>query len=134
MARPPNQFAVLYTPEQIHQHLVDSARWVERAILKLHQYQTQDEQETRTTVERNGCGFSSVDADFGSKLARWLLDGHKFTPRQLAVARKIALKYTKQLTAIANQSGCDGKTVGTTAVTTPTTVSVPTTSTTVKEN
>jgi len=75
---------------------------VERGILAIYNKQTEDEQASDATRWLNGVGFSGVDAEFGSSLAKNIQKWGKLTDKQLPWARKIIFKYAQQLANIAN--------------------------------
>lgn len=97
----------------IKDRLTKSDRWVGRALLTIHRYQTEDEQRDRVTKEHNGVGFSGIDAELLTsfvvqikqkggdtdaydmsrpfKLYRYL------SPRQEAILKNKIGKYAKQL-------------------------------------
>ena len=86
---------------------------VERAILRIHSFQTADEQQSGVTKHLNGMGWNGYDAEFGTSLARWIENGigryrkplgQTLTTRQLPMARKLAIKYSKQLEKVENGS------------------------------
>jgi len=61
------------------------------------------------TRHDNGVGFGYRDAEFGSSLARQVEQNRMIgqgtrtlSPKQIAAARKLCLRYSRQLTAIAN--------------------------------
>lgn len=91
------------TPEQVKSLLLTNDRAVERAILALHARQTESERAAGRTVESNGEGFNAFDAESGKYFADWLnkRQGNQLTGNFLVRARKMVLKYTKQLSAIA---------------------------------
>lgn len=67
------------------------------ALLYLYTLQTEDEKMAHTTIEENGRGFSSVDAEFLTSIAEYYRD-HKFlTQKQIGYARKCMIKYGGQL-------------------------------------
>ena len=73
------------------------------ALMQLYRRQTACEQRTGTTRDRNGVGFNGCDANFLSSLAVFYLRNGYLTYRQKIIARKKLVKYTKQLTKIANK-------------------------------
>lgn len=73
---------------------------VGRAMVALYKLQTVDEQRSRSTRYHNNQGFSASDAYLGSYYARWVLRGQKLSGNHLEKARKMALKYRKQLARI----------------------------------
>lgn len=117
-----------YTRDQIDNILRTNDRAVERAILRLFELQTADEQNATTTKHDNGRGFRSSDARAGTRFARWLLGMNdrnqvKYAKKLLTNpkadrifinycrkgervidrARRIALTHSRQLVAIANE-------------------------------
>lgn len=85
-------------------------RAVTMAIIRLYERQTADEQQARDARHQNGRGFSAFDAKTGTYMAKWALNGAKngrprlLTGRWLHKARKMALKYKKQLLEIAQET------------------------------
>ena len=73
-----------------------------RALKKLYDKQTEDEKQDGNTKHQNGQGFNGVDAKFLSSVAEFLIKNRYLTEKQKFVTRKKMIKYTKQLTAIAN--------------------------------
>ena len=61
-----------WTRTEINSLLLTSDRAVERAILRLFELQTEDEQSAANTNHQNGRGFASCDARAGTRFARWL--------------------------------------------------------------
>ena len=117
-----------YTRDQIDNILRTNDRAVERAILRLFELQTADEQKIGGTNADNGRGFRSSDARAGTRFARWLLGMNdrnvvKYAKKLLTNpkadvifinycrkgervidrARRIALTHSRQLVAIANE-------------------------------
>jgi hypothetical protein len=84
---------------------------VTMAIVRIYQRQTADEQRAGNTRHTNGIGFNAFDAKSGSYMARWALATYNrtgkvrlFTGSYVHRARKMALKYKKQLLAIAREN------------------------------
>ena len=91
--------------------LMTNNDYLEKAILKLYKYQTEHEQQTQDTAVLNGVGFNTIDANFLSSLAEWILDRkhapvaekdkyvvrRHLTYKQLLFARKKVTKYAGQL-------------------------------------
>jgi len=83
---------------------------VTMAIIRLYERQTEDEQQARDARYRNGRGFSAFDAKSGTYMARWATYWGKrpgqvrmLTGPYLVQARKMALRYRKQLLEIARE-------------------------------
>ena len=86
--------------DQIKSLLLSNDRAVERGMLVLLSHQTEDEQHTSSTVHSNGKGFNYHDASYGTYLARWVQGGKSLTGKHLAAARKMCIKYAKQIEAV----------------------------------
>ena len=98
-----------WTRDAVNAVLERSDVAVERGLLRVYALQTIDEREFGVSVHKNGVGFSQYDDEFASSLCRWLLEradthteGKRFTRKQMDSARRLALKYSRQLTDIAN--------------------------------
>lgn len=71
--------------------------WATRAIVKLHEMQTFDEQNSQMTKESNGVGFNGTDATILSSFADQINRGRTLSPKQLAIAFKKLPKYSRQV-------------------------------------
>lgn len=97
-----------WTVEQVKELLLKSDLHVERALCAILDAQTADEQAGGYTTHCNNVGFSGADAEFGTSLANQInkskrVPGQRLSEKQLKYARKIAVKYRKQLTHQANK-------------------------------
>lgn len=72
------------------------------AIKRLYDEQTADEKAAGETKHYNGVGFNGADSKIMSSFAEFLNRTGFLTAKQKAVARKKMVKYTKQLTKLAN--------------------------------
>jgi hypothetical protein len=71
---------------------------VERAILRIYERQTLDEQHKGSTKNKNGIGFGAFDAAYFTMRAKDILRGWKLTPYLARQARRRGIaKYWKQL-------------------------------------
>jgi hypothetical protein len=61
-----------WTRDKINSLLECNDRAVERAMIRLFELQTADEQSSANTNHQNGRGFASCDARAGTRFARWL--------------------------------------------------------------
>ena len=92
-----------WTVEEILEKLRTDDRWVIRGLLALYNNQSYDEVKDRSTHLLNKVGFNAFDADFLTGMVERYKDGKYFTEKQMMVIRKRILKYSKQLTKIANE-------------------------------
>ncbi len=67
------------------------------ACLRIHAYQTSDEQRADRTIHDNGVGFQEMDAKFGSRMARVMERGEVVYPHNMPRLRRMARKYRRQL-------------------------------------
>lgn len=91
-----------WTPEKIENLLRANPKAVEKAILAIYDRQTQAEKSAQTTLVHNRIGFSAAHDKRGSYYARWLLSGRSFNHFHANKALNIVLRYTRQLSDIAN--------------------------------
>jgi len=91
-----------WNQESIKAKLLTDNVWLERAVVALYKKQTQSEKAVRATTEHNGVGYNYADARLMSYYATWILSGKKLSGHHLEKARNKILKYTGQLTRIAN--------------------------------
>lgn len=91
-----------WTQQEIKDLLNRSNKAVVKGIIAIYKQQTIDEQAIHTTTIKNGRGFNGLDAEFGSSLAEKALEYGTLTDKQMVYARKMTLRYSKQLTLIAN--------------------------------
>jgi len=92
----------VWEKDEIKHLLETNDEMVARSVKTLYTYQTSEEQKEKTTNASNGVGFNGCDAEFMSSIAEWLLSGRKLSHKQLSLARRKIIKYTGQLTNIAN--------------------------------
>lgn len=96
----------VWTRDDVVALLQTNRKAVVRAIKQLYARQTSDEQSTKTTRVANGRGFNAKDAPFLSDIAKKLprYDDH-MTDRQVHVARKMLVKYWRQLLEVIEENG-----------------------------
>ena len=96
--------------EAINEILRQSDAAVVKGVYRIYLRQTPDEQSSGYSKHANGVGFSQFDDKFGSSLGKQIKRNrelgfsfaHCLSPKQITYARKLALKYSRQLTDIAN--------------------------------
>ena len=72
------------------------------ALRKLYACQTEDEKVEGAANHRNGAGFNGVDAGIMTSFCEFLNKTGFLTAKQKVICRKKMIKYTRQLTVIAN--------------------------------
>ena len=78
-------------------HLTISPKWAITGLLVIYDRQTADEKATDNTSENNSVGFSGVDAEFLSSLAKQVRAGRTLSPKQMSFLFKKMPKYWEQL-------------------------------------
>lgn len=92
-----------WTRTQIEEGLQKSNEWVVKGLLALYARQTQVEQRTEKTHDKNWRGFNATDAPRLTSYAKFYQQRGFLTEKQLYVARKRIMKYAQQLAHIANE-------------------------------
>ncbi|PHE64142.1 hypothetical protein COF68_04645 [Bacillus toyonensis] len=92
-----------WTEEEIKELLQRNPKAVYKGIVAIYKLQTDDEKVSKETKDLNGLGFNAVDSTILSSFAEQIMKGKQLSPKQFAIASKRIMKYTKQLTMIANE-------------------------------
>jgi|TARA_R110002110_G_scaffold79931_1_gene208619 hypothetical protein len=92
-----------WTQDEIKEMLKQNDRAVIKALIAIWKYQTVAEQGCSESHEHNNVGFTGIDAEICTSLVNFYNDRGFLTPKQMTIARKKSLKYTRQLKAIANK-------------------------------
>lgn len=117
-----SEFASLTTKkarrEFILAKVTTDPRWMVQGLITIFEHQTQDEQNSDTTNQHNGVGFSSFDAEIMSSIAKRAINkglknalrnkqpiilGQYFSPREEEIIKKRMTKYAGQLARFADQ-------------------------------
>lgn len=101
-AKTPITSKKVWTEEEIKNLVQTNDKVLYGALKKLYAQQTADEQRTGDVKEHNGRGFNSLDARILSSFAEFLLRTGFLTYKQKLLTRRKLVKYTKQLTRLAN--------------------------------
>ena len=83
--------------EQLRHRLASNDRWALRALMRIYQNQTADEQNSESTIERNGIGFSGPDAEILSSFARQYLRRRNLSPKQMNLLQRKIPSYARQI-------------------------------------
>ena len=75
------------------------ARWAIRALLRIYEDQTAEEQNAGHTRDHNGVGFSGVDGEILSSFASQVQKGRIMSVKQMALIHKKMPRYARQLEA-----------------------------------
>ena len=92
----------MYTQDFIKNKLKTDIRWLLKGVVAIYNLQTFEEQASGNTIKGNGVGFNSADAPFLTSIAEQILADKFLTEKQINAVRKAMIKYSGQLTALAN--------------------------------
>lgn len=92
----------IWYPEKIKELFLQDKDFLIRSLLKLYEFQTDEEQKIKNTKNINGEGFTGFDGRILSNLCEFYKKNKYFSPKQLAVVRKLMPKYAGQIANIAN--------------------------------
>lgn len=84
--------------------LFTDSQWAIRALLRLYQYQTEEEKNHYTANTQNNRGFNKVDAELLTAFAKRIKINEQLTYKQLHVLHKRIQKYAKQLYEISMEN------------------------------
>ena len=89
--------------EFVRMKLGTSKTWAQRALLKIFEFQTADEQAYGSTYVDNGVGFTGADAEFLTSLAEGLKKYNRLSPKQMTFLYRKMPKYWKQIIKISDE-------------------------------
>ena len=78
--------------------------WAVRALMRIYDNQTSEEQNESQTKNDNGIGFCAIDANFLSGVAQFYKKNGFLSAKQKAVLKKKIGKYASQLYMVSDQS------------------------------
>lgn len=81
----------------LKKQLATNQAWALRALVRVHEFQTADEQAAGVTRENNSVGFSGVDAEFLTSLTRQYLTRGSLSPKQMSFVFKKMPRYWGQI-------------------------------------
>lgn len=77
--------------------------WAQRALLRIYEFQTQDEKKTQSTVYHNGVGFTGTDGRILTSLAKQYQKYGRLSEKQMFIVFKKMPKYWQQVIKISNE-------------------------------
>ncbi len=91
-----------WTKDEIRERIEQNDKWLEHAICALYDRQTSYEKQVEDSNMHNSIGFNKPDSHKLSYYAKWIRSGERLSGHHLENARRKMLKYSGQLTKIAN--------------------------------
>jgi hypothetical protein len=95
------------TKSFIQLKLATNVAWATRAVAMIYTLQTADEQESGTTHNLNGVGFSGCDAEILSSFAKQLAKGRTLSAKQMAIVFRKMPRYWRQVAGFIPQDKMD---------------------------
>jgi len=92
-----------WTKTSIQSLILSNPAALKRAIIKIYERQTAEEQNCDQTIEHNGIGFNGVDAEIMSSFAKQLAKKGFLTDKQFVIAKKKMPKYWSQILQLINE-------------------------------
>lgn len=91
------------TRDFVKKQLATNKAWALKALMKIFDKQTADEQEYEHTREANHVGFTGVDGEILTSFAKQYLTRGFLTPKQMALVYKKMPKYWMQIIKISDK-------------------------------
>ena len=77
--------------------------WALKALLKIFEFQTLDEQKSKDTIYHNGVGFNGTDGEILSSFALQFQKKKYLSEKQMVIVFKKMPKYWNQVVKISNE-------------------------------
>lgn len=87
----------------IKDKLSKDPKWMQNALLKIFEKQTEDEKLIEATTDHNGVGFTGVDAEILSSFAKQLKNKGYLSNKQMQLLSKKMPKYWNQIYMISDK-------------------------------
>jgi hypothetical protein len=88
------------TKDFIKNQLATNPTWTVKALVKIYERQTIDEQNSQSTKENNGIGFNGLDANILSSFAEQVNKGRNLSVKQMTIVYKKMPRYWKQVASL----------------------------------
>ena len=89
--------------EFLKEQLGKNLNWALQGLVRIYEYQTNDEQENEVTSYHNDVGFTGADAELLTSFAKQYLKRGFLTPKQQNILFKKMPKYWQQLLKISDE-------------------------------
>jgi hypothetical protein len=88
---------VQWTTEMVKEKILSDDQALKNALLRIYSFQTEDEKRAHHTTHTNGKGFNGTDAEILTSFAKQLENKGWLSPKQIILARKKMVKYSRQI-------------------------------------
>jgi len=99
----------IFTKEIIQDKLRSDRQWMERGLIVLYNFQTNEEKSTKETRIQNGLGFNSSDSRYLTWVSEWLLKSpnNHLNEKHMMKVGKMLPKYWGQINRLIKQKQGD---------------------------
>ena len=98
-----NKITKIQTRDFVKTKLATDPIWAQQALLKIFEFQTLEEQNSKDTIYHNGVGFNGTDGRFLSSLALQLKKKRHLSEKQMEYVFKKIPKYWNQVVKISDK-------------------------------
>jgi len=88
----------------VKNQLATNETWALRGLVRIYENQTADEQASEHTSHDNGVGFTGIDGNFMTSLAKQYQQRGSLSPKQMVFVFKKMPKYAGQLVSISDET------------------------------
>lgn len=89
----------------IRERITTNPKYAVKAMLRIYEYQTADEQADGSVTDYNGVGFAGTDSQILTSFCKQWMKYHRLSEKQMEIVFKKIGKYAGQLTRLAIQNG-----------------------------
>ena len=89
--------------EFVKRKLGTDPKWAQNPLVKIYDFQTREEQQSRNTLIYNGVGFTGTDGKILSSFAQQFLKHGTLSEKQMELLMKKMPKYWIQIVKISNK-------------------------------
>lgn len=86
----------------LKKQLSSNKKWALKALIRIYQFQTDNEQTCGETIEENGVGFSGSHSVILSSIANQVIHYNSISNKQLAIVHRIIPHYARQILNISD--------------------------------
>jgi hypothetical protein len=98
-----NKVTKIMIRQFVKEKLSTDTVWAKKALIKIYEFQTLDEQKQRDTIYHNGVGFTGTDGRILTSFAKQLLKTGYLSDKQTELLMKKMPKYWIQVVKISDK-------------------------------
>ena len=98
-----NKVTKIQIRDYVKHKLSTDPLWATRALIRIYDFQTNEEQASDQTIDHNGVGFSGTDGEIFSSFAKQFERRGSLSDKQMYLVFKKMPKYWHQIVRLSNQ-------------------------------